>query len=605
MTRVLTTPADLYAQFGSSCPVCGQPLGSPTVSTGARQRLQSPPCFRLEIGPPDADRNYSWRVTPIVQGATFPSASSKDPIFVPESTQYTYLLCADGHIFPHPVTHGLPAGVRADEQQRVDRWNMIAAIGAPASGKTYLLIRMLNQQLINPMGIFPQRDRRRIRRHRLNPLEQVPLALRAAEYNLTVQDNKPIEPSQTEHTKPAMILDSVLPEAREAIQIMVRRTVIDGDRRAEEWGEGSRQPLVVRTSCDDLVTWTGLADLPGEMFGADDIYEQERRPLQAYDALIWVIDPVVAADVLDPLARESLSQTRDYAEVLDGSLRPGTVFGGTHRDPSRVRSLRESDQRGLARNLTLAGNDMTRSQGRPLEMLVAVNKCDLIHAALREHRKLTELGRPGSVRRGVCAYLAWTTHRWNQGELRADPVTTEVLEYLGGARAAREEVFHQRAMQVADALLARYSDEEAFWGLVHEGNDDVVDVPAGGTMALSNRRIRVASIGEHLDRSMRKGTGDELLVRDFVMSAIGSGIAFGLGHDATIQTILENARQRIRLFLCSPLATVPVGEAEIEPSGAMLPRLKPLEPNTRFPQIDDHSAALTQLFLAALRKART
>lgn len=589
----------LYDQFGSSCPVCGLPLGSPVAWDSRSGRFQAPPCFRLELGPSDDVANYPWRVS--VVGANFPPAYSQMPFFVESEVEYVYVLCGDGHIFPQSA----PVNARdrlADARARVDRWNMVAAVGAPASGKTYLLIRMLGQHMENPLTIFPRPDQVRIHRHHLSPLEQVPLDRRSGEYTRTIMASRAIEPTLSEETRPAIILEDMLPDAVDAIRHIIRKTVVDGERRAEQWGKGFRQPLVVRTSSDAMLTWTGIADLPGELFAPGPGKVRERNRLRAYDGLIWVIDPVVAEAALDPLTKESLSETSDYISVLDGSLRPGTIAS---QDPTRVRADRELTQQNIGESLTLIGNDYAINQGRALEMLIVINKCDLIHAALRKNKKLVELGRRDSVRQGVAGYLASITQRWAQQRVMTDPEAERLLRYLHGARSAQQSVHQQRVFQVTDGLLRHYSHERAFWGLVHEGSHEEVNIAGNGSMEVSSLRIEVSSIGEHVDRSTLKGSAERLLIRDLVMSALGCGLASGLGHQNAVHNLLRNEWQRIRLFLCSPLATVPVGRATADPSGALLPRLEPLEPRDQFPAMRDGSAALTQLLLAALRKARS
>lgn len=589
----------LYRQFGGLCPVCGGYLGTPVPMHAGTRRFEVPPCFRLEIGRAEGTENHAWRVS--VAGANFPPAVSREPFFVQSEVEYVYLLCSDGHIFPEAAPVDYRDGLAADARQRIDRWNMVAAIGAPASGKTYLLVRMLGQELTNPQNLHPANDHGRVRRHHLNPLEEVPMDRRTIEYARTLADRRAIEPTLAEETRPALILEEVIPDAADAIREFIRMTVVDGQARASRWGRNFRQPLVVRTGSGSILTWTGVADLPGELFGPDPGGSRERNKLRSYDALIWVIDPVVAEAALDPLTKESLNEEGHYDKVLDGSLRPGTVAA---QGATQVRADRERTQRDIGHRLTLVGNDLAVDEGRALEMLIAVTKCDVIHAALRKHRRLVELGRRDAVRLGVATYLATLTRRFAAGELTTDDHGGALLEYLLGARSAQAAVQERRTYQIADGLLAHYSDQQAFWGLVHEGTKDTVDIPSGGSMATAARRIEVTSIGQHIDQSTVPGSAERMLIRDLVMSALGCGIAFGLGHENVIASILRNDWQRIRLFLCSPLGTVPVGRSAGIPGGALMHRLEPLEPGTRFPNMSESSAALTQLMLAALRKAR-
>ncbi|GAB3853685.1 hypothetical protein [Dactylosporangium cerinum] len=325
MSRPGRAQGELNEQFGGICPICGSTLGTDTRWDPVTRRFDRPPCFRLEVGPMDAAGDSAWRIVVIGAGAVnFPAAVSRVPAFVESEVEFVYLLCGDGHIFPQAEPSHARMRRLTNDRQRVDRWNMVAAVGAPASGKTYLLVRMVSQNLINPDNMFPRVEGGRVQRHRLNPLEQVPLSERAAEYSKTVTDNTAMSPTIGQDTRPARILGRLLDDALGAIREMVRMTVTDGQNRARQWGMGLRQPLVVRTSSDRILTWTGIADLPGELFQPGQSNESERNKLRAYDALIWVIDPVVAA-ALDPLTRDSLAQGDEYDSVLDGSLRPGTT----------------------------------------------------------------------------------------------------------------------------------------------------------------------------------------------------------------------------------------------------------------------------------------
>jgi hypothetical protein len=591
----------LFNQFGRVCPVCGVNLGEPVTFNQRAGRFETPPCIRLEIGPDDGQGNYTWRVSAIgPAGANFRPAVSQVPTFVSAEVEYRYLLCGDGHIFPEsdPVNH---VNVRlADTRQRVDRWNMVAAVGAPASGKTYVLVRMMNQDLDNPFNHSRRTNQARVLRHQLNPLEQVPLDQRSEEYHKTVLEHRPIKPTQGEDTRPALILESIVPDAVEAIRELIRMTVVDGERRAEQWGKGFRQPLVVRTSSDDLLTWTGIADLPGELFGPGRGHVGERNKLRAYDALIWVLDPAVAKGALDPLVEDSLSQSADYDTILDGSLRPGT----TGNDRTLRRAERERLQLDIGKSLAMVGNNYAVNQGRPLEMLITITKCDLFHAALRRGKLLTDLGRRDVVRRGVASYFTAISNRWLAGTLSTDEQAARVMEYLQSAASADASVHDGRIGQVANGLLRHYSDDEAFWGLIHEGTADLVKIEGDGSMRQYTQHIEVPSIEDHIDRSTLRGSGETLMMRDLIMSAIGCGIAYGLGLHQAVSNILKNEWQRIRLFLCSPLATVPVTRAAGVPGLSADFRFDPLEPDLPFPQIDDQSAAMTQLLLAVLRKAR-
>ncbi|MFF5233231.1 caspase domain-containing protein [Dactylosporangium sp. NPDC000521] len=535
------------APLDGTCPICGAALDAPGRRDPQAGRYDAPPSFLLEVGARDHSGEFAWRVT--APGTSLPPAVSVRPAFVESEVEYTYRLCADGHIFPHTPSSG---------RHRIDRWNMTAVVGIVAGGKTYLLVRMLNQHLTDTENIFPRADARPLQRFQLSPLEHHSLTRRYEEYTQTLREGRPISPTSAEDNRPARLLQELLPDALDAIREVIRRTVVDGARRAERWGLGRRQPYVIRTGSAGVQTWNGFDNLPGELFAAGG---HESDVLRGYDTLIWAIDPAVAADALDPLLKDGAD------DVLDGSLRPGTTAAV---GSALVRSERRRTEHDIGSSLTLAAGGA--------DVLVAITKCDLIHAALRRSSNLEDLGRRGSVRRGVAAYLATAGSR-----------NAQLSDHLLAGRPGYE----QRVYQVADGLLAHYSRDDAFWGLIEEGLRDVVDVPG--------LRIDVDSIGEHLDRS--EDEPDALLIRDLVLSAVGCGIAFGLGHETTIMSLLRGGR-RVQLFPCSALGTVPAARSAGSGLAEMF-RLEPLEPGARFPEAADRSAALTQLLLAALRRARS
>jgi hypothetical protein len=366
---------------------------------------------------------------------------------------------------------------------------------------------------------------------------------------------------------------------------------VDGDRRAQQWGKQFRQPLVLRTDSGGRRTWTGVADLPGELFDERGINRREAGMLRSFDALLWVVDPAVAPNATQWMATGSAAEER---LLLDGSLRPGTVnaYGA-----DVVRGNRETIQDDIGQQLTMVDGLFATDEGRPLQMLVAVTKCDLIHAALEKPGiDLRDLGAPGDVERGVAAYLSAAAERLSRGAAQADPQAEQVLGYLWSARSTARPVRQRRAEQVARGLLDHFSQPGEFWKLVHTGADNEVSIPAGGSLTEVPQHIRVPSIDEHLDSALQPGSGGLILLRDLVMSAVGCGLAYGLGQQSALFRMHREPWITLRFFLCSPLATVPIAVDDI--------RLKPLDPRDRFPRVDDRAAALTQLLLAVLGRAR-
>ena len=588
-------------RFGNTCPVCGAALGAVDLELDPRTgRFKMPPSMRLEVGPADAEDRNSWRVTVLSasrSGRPYEPLTSPAPRFIEEEVEYTYLLCGGGHIFPDVVSvFTQRPNTQRPNTQRIDGWNMVAAIGAPASGKTYLLVRMLHQNLDNPdaYDLSPSAGGR-VRLRQLTPLERVPLAVRAERYKRTLSEGEPIPPTNTEREgKPEGILNRALPSAlEEGIRQLVIRTVVDGHRRAEEWGRTFRQPLVLRTDSQGRRFWTGVADLPGELFNPDNTQPQEAGKLRGFDSLLWVVDPVVAANALDWLKKESLPDDADYPMVLDGSLRPGASENSGHKV---VRGNRDHFQIEIGRQLTLVDGIMTRGPEQNLNLFVALSKCDLIHTALRRKR-LTDLGAPGVVRLGVARYLFTAARKLAEQRLTADDASTQLLRHLHGGAAGSVAARRERIEHIADGLLAAYSDAGRFWNLVHLGRADAVVIADGPTMNLQGWHLCVPSLSEHLAAALVPASGQRLLLRDLVMSALGCGVMYGLGHQDAVASLLHDDWLTIRFFLCSPLGTVPVSVGD--------QLITPLVGGDRFPQAHERSAALTQLILAVLGKARS
>jgi hypothetical protein len=585
-------PEDLIARFGYTCPVCGGGLGAATPWSENGDRFAVPPGIRLEVGAPDGRNRSAWRVS-LLDGR-FPPIPSEDPRFTEHDVDYVYVLCGGGHIFPDsaPVLHH-GAYQPGDARQQIQQWNMIAAVGAPASGKTYLLLRMLYQDLDNINDLGPSNMEGRVEFRYLSPLERVPLAVRLGWYDDTRASGHPMPATNRDGGgMPAGLLGQELPEALDKIRELIQRTVLDGARRAAEWGMSVRQPLVVRSDTHGVRTWTGLADLPGELFLPGSQSARQQVQLRNYDGLIWVLDPAVAGDALDRMVEDGLGDRATYTDVLDGSLRPGAT---ATLGPDVVRTNRDQIQVQIGEHLSVLEGPMTVNIGQSLDLMVAVTKCDLIRTAL-QNKNLSDLGEPGAVASGVAGYLGHLVRRRErEGPPDADPDSARLVEYLYGAVTADEEIRRRRIRQLANGLIEHYSDQRAFWNLVHEGRADQVRIPGGPDHAILPWPIQVPSIATHLDQAVLPGAAGRLHLRDLVMSAVGCGVAYGLGYQAYLFRLLHKDWMNCTFYLCSPLTTVPVtidGE-----------RLTPLG-GGRFPRAQERSAALTQLYLTSLRKAR-
>ncbi len=508
----------------------------------------------------------------------------------PTDTVFEYLLCGSGHIFPSdtPIYH---SGRRQQPTKPAESWDMVAAVGPTGSGKTYLLLRALRQSLMNER-FYGASDPDRMHRVELTPLEEVPMRVRGSQYSRTLSEGAPIPATNLNlEGTPYGIRRDLMPDLVDEIQRMIRETDVDGPAHAQTWGRGSRQPLVMRTATRGASIWTGVADLPGELFTEDNEFRPENTNLRLYDALVWVVNLVIA-DGGDGIIRNS-AIGHSYAEVMDGNLRPGSL---ATVDADGVRAERNQVQLRLGELLAGYRGKWTAERSTTQSLAVAVNKCDLIHASL--DGSCAEWKEDGTVHLGVVKYLMETATRLSRSQRTADPDATALLNLILGDDNAQEEWRIERARAVAVDLLRHYAEPQRFWNLVHVGDEDQVHGDTGrGRFPWA---LRVPSIGEHLDTSLKADTGAKLLARDLVMSALGSGIVCGLGHVDAVHTILSKDNVDLRFFLCSPLATVPVAT-----QSAGHAALAPLDPEKTFSRVNDRSAALTQLLMVMLGKART
>ncbi|MFI6227920.1 hypothetical protein ACIBCR_11465 [Micromonospora echinospora] len=577
------TPAE--RRFGRSCPVCGGLLGKPAGQDLDAGQYRQLPALRLEVQASIRPGQFHWRLG-YVDGNPFQTTSDVPPTEV----AFEYLLCGNGHIFPSdtPMYHN----GRRQPTRPAESWSMVAAVGPTGSGKTYLMLRTLRQSLVNER-YYGASDPARMHKVELTPLEEVPMRVRGGHYSRTLSEGAPIPATNIDlEGTPYGILRELMPDLVDEIQRIIRETVVDGGAHAQTWGRGSRQPLVIRTATGGESIWTGVSDLPGELFTERNEFRSENTNLRLYDALVWVVDPVIA-DGGDGIIRNSAT-LHNYADVMDGNLRPGSL---ATIDADRIRSERNNVQLRLGELLAGYGGKWTPFKRSTTQSLaVAVNKCDLIHASLDGHLP-AEWKEDGTVHLGVVKYLMETATRFSRGECTADPGATALLTLILGDHNAQQEWRIERARAVAIDLLRHYADPDRFWNLVHVGAEDEVrgDTARGQFPWL----LRVPSIGEHLDTSLHAATGAKLLARDLVMSALGSGIVCGLGHVDAVHTILTKPNVDLRFFLCSPLATVPVAR-QFDGQAA----LTPLDPEKTFPRVNERSAALTQLLMVMLGKAR-
>ncbi|GAA3398204.1 hypothetical protein [Cryptosporangium minutisporangium] len=603
--------AEVRARYGYRCPACAAVLGD-VPEVGADNLYVRRPALCLEVGSP-VDRRHTWRLS--VVGNRTATRKSYQPAFHPNGVEYTYILCGNGHIFPYSAALG-----ENEKHFGVHYWNTVAAMGPVASGKTYLLTRMLDQSLTH-VGDFPggRRDERvTVRTFAGAPLEDYTLNQRRTQYDATISTGQPIGATVAQSLAPYQILNTLVsPVMYDAVTELLKETVTETMVDETSWGTMPPQPIMLRTRVGDGTSgrhgWTCVVDLAGEFFEDRDERSavgtvRERAALRGYNALVWAIDPLLEASVFDRFAREALEsqEAGSYDRLLRGSLRPGA----TSDDPDAenftrtVRAQRRRVQRTIAQRITkLEGEFLTDDLGR-VRLLVAVSKVDVIRLAL-EKMRLDDIGRSGAFKAGIVHYFDHVAR--NVGEVyHPDPDCAELLKRLDVRVVADEYVLQQRLSDLADSLLDHYSDARLFWQLVEEGQ--AADVRLGNDPAdpyYDGPVLHVPSIGEHLrlalqpgtpDQAGRAGVDDPLLTRDLVMSAMGCGLVFALGYGEAMVGLMSMPWADLRIFLCSPLAATPQ-----ERAGRDRPAMDPLDDDVDFADTEERSASLTQLLLRVLR----
>jgi hypothetical protein len=577
-------------RFGSFCPVCGSALGIPTRRTAEGLYIH-PPTVRLDVGRADSTGMYPWRFVPLGEPA---GPASTNPKFYDGDSEFIYLLCMNGHIFPDeaPMRRTF-ADTPGNDRFEVDEFRMVAAVGPIASGKTYLTLRMIKQSLVDPFR-FSGGDEEYAREADLSPLERLPLNYRIGHYDEMISTRLPIQATDLHNDEgtPRSIFVEKLPNLVDVMEKFLRECVHDGERWANRWGRELRQPLVMRTRHGRHRTWTGIADLPGEQF--NPAYEDSHlnARLGRYNAIIWVVDPVVAANATDWFSKVPGGSADSFDKVMEGSLRPGST---AVRDSATIRQTRDRVQRNIAQMLCRVDGMMPEAGSERVQStLVAITKCDIIHSALRAGTlpDLTSFGDRRLALKGAVDYLLTSAQLMREGATNPDPLAADLLNHVdatdGGRRAARAE-------SVANAILAFYSDPVNFWTLVHGGDELATTFRAGRMGDPASNWVTVPTVVEHLNAwNDSQNPARYLQMRDLVMSIVGCAITYGLGYAESVIQLLGVRSRETRFFLCSPLERVPI-------AGDGRPTIEPVD--GEFPPVGARSAALTQLLLASLGRS--
>jgi hypothetical protein len=577
----MTTPN--YGDL-TRCPACDDDLGVP-LSTEPDGRIRRP-SLRLELCGEQRGA-MDWRLS-LWDGS---KSWKPSPRFHPARVRLVYRVCGDGHVFLANVVSG---GTNPLAAWRAEQFDVIAAVGGVAAGKSYLMLRALSQHLTVSGLTYVDTPVRPAQVHVYNAdwLEAAPLELLKRDYHGTEVQGLPIAPTTYRYMLPFEFLaDQVSPGLVQQI-LEIHEELLGADNVDKiSWGQRIRQPIVRRYNLGGRRVLAAVADLPGEVFTPDSVqYHHHRYLLRNYGTLAWVIDTVIC----EPFVRFLPPEVA--ATSLAASMRPDAVVNDK---TDEIRKERNHIQHSLADTLTELGG-LSEDVGPVQYLLVCVTKADLIRLALHE-RSLRELGARDEVVTGVAAYLVEIARRAG-GTYPTVAVDEGVHRSITGwiNRFDHEPTLVRKAAeQLADRIVDYYSAPSAFWELVHGGAGADIDVPEREpTQILHSVRIRVPSLDEHVAYSLIPGEGGILRARDVIMSALGCGIAYGLGFGQSIDALLQQRWRELRFYLCSPLVEVPVS---IESTDELI---APRERLASFPGVGARSAALSQLLLSMLRRLR-
>ncbi|WP_367129153.1 hypothetical protein [Saccharothrix sp. HUAS TT1] len=564
------------------CPACYADLGVPPSRD--EEGYPRPPSLWLEVhGTQPGD--MQWRIG--LYGDPQSWASSD---FQERRIRWYYRICGDGHVFLDRIRS---TGARYDPEWTVESFDVAAAIGGTAAGKSYLVLRTLSQQLTTTSleSVDWRPDLTAINPQTSDMLEEHPLNVLVGHYARTEEEGRPMNATQLGEMMPVAFLNDTV-----SADLVNRIDEIHEVHAAgNEWGKRIRQPIVRRYQIGGRRVLTAIADLPGELFDQRTVLADDRqRLLRNYSTLMWVVDPVITKGFTGLLPDDKAER------VMRGSMRPAK---DVNTGADRVRGARNLVQNRVAGQLAELSGSLAVDLGGTQQVLVCVTKADLFRLALEAGRTLRDLGRgpdadgPGDVVTGVARYLLEVARRSDSGRTALDRAAHNVVvPILHNQYDVR--VRNQAALQVAGSLVTHYADPHALWNLVHLGGRDLIKVEAGDPSALlPPSEIPLPSLDRHLTESLVVGQARVLRVRDLVMSALTCGITYGLGFGQQIASMLGQDWRELRFFLCSPLGEVPV------PSGEGAESFQPLGKG-HFTDLTARSGALSQLLLNLLGRLR-
>jgi len=566
------------------CPACDDDLGVPP--TRAEDGSWRRPSLLLEVCGSDRGA-MEWRLSSFGGGA---EASSKG--YHASRPGWVYRMCGDGHVF---LDHIRMTGESVSTEWTVDDFDASATIGGVAAGKSYLILRTLHQHLsVNGLQNLTTADRpMQVDSHTADWLEDTPLQVLLQDYRNTEEKGLPLDPTVLRTTVPFHFLSTnVSPDLVPAVLELQEKLGGADHLDRSTWGRRIRQPILCRYSIGGRRVLVAIADLAGEQFAKSALEDDhQQRLLRNYGTLTWVIDPAIAKPFATFIPADAVEDT------IAASVRPDE---NVTNDLRGVLHQRNSVQRGVALKLAQRTAALAANVGSRQHVLVCISKMDLVHLALRRGKRLDDLGTKDAVVEGTARYLAHVAIRFSGPNRRLveQAALRSVIEPI--ARTQHEQkLFEATVRQFARAIVEHHNDPAEWWNLVHVGGGAVIGVREGElSSVLPAGRIVLPSLDAHVAAALTPHASAVLRTRDLVMSALGCGIAFALGFGQRIESMLGHEWRDIRFFLCSPLEHAPVRVAETSEL------IEPRDASAVFPDVDERSAALSQLLLSLLRRMR-
>jgi hypothetical protein len=577
-----------------------------TLSHNLNQLRRCPACDDDLGVPPSHAEDGSWRRPSLLlevcgteRGAMEWRLSSFDDAVEAQSKGYhrsrpgwVYRMCGDGHVF---LDHIRMTGEGVGTEWTVDDFDVSATIGGVAAGKSYLVLRTLHQQLsVSGLPHITSPDRpMQVNSHTVDWLEDTPLQVLLQNYRETEEKGLPLGPTVLRTTVPFHFLSAnISPDVVPALLELQEKLGGEGHLDRSSWGRRIRQPILCRYQIGGRRVLIAVADLAGEQFAKsalEDDYHQ--RLLRNYGTLTWVIDPAIAKPFASFIPEDTAEET------LAASVRPGESVNNNLRG---VLHQRNSVQRRVAGTLAQEASPLAANIGARQHVLVCVTKMDLVHLGLRRGRRLDELGEPGAIVKGAARYLAELAVRFSGPNRRMveDAALHSIVDPIDRTRH-EPNLFEATVRQFATAIVDHHANPDAWWNLVHVGGGAVIQVREGEhSSVLPASRILLPSLDSHIAGALTPHQSAVLRTRDLVMSALGCGIAFALGFEQRVESMLGQKWRDVRFFLCSPLEHAPVRVA------ATSELIEPQDASAVFPDVDERSAALSQLLLCLLRRMR-